>query len=70
MRADRPEGFSKAIRHIRANITWRQDVGGSSIEASKIVGHSKVDTTTAGVLISTTLHAFLPALAQMSWIRR
>jgi integrase len=29
----------------RANITWRQDVGGSSIEASKIAGHSKVETT-------------------------
>jgi integrase len=24
----------------RANITWRQEVGGSSIEASKIAGHS------------------------------
>jgi integrase len=29
----------------RANITWRQDVGGSAIEVSKIAGHSKVDTT-------------------------
>src|SRR5579885_2415314 len=29
----------------RENITWRQDVGGSSIEASKIAGHSKVSTT-------------------------
>ena len=29
----------------RANITWRQDVGGSAIEASKIAGHTKVDTT-------------------------
>jgi len=26
----------------RANITWRQEVGGSSIEASKIAGHSTV----------------------------
>ena len=29
----------------RANITWRQDVAGSAIEASKIAGHSKVNTT-------------------------
>jgi hypothetical protein len=28
-----------------ANITWRQDVGGSAVEVSKIAGHSKVDTT-------------------------
>ena len=27
-----------------ANVTWRQDVG-SSIEVSKIAGHSKVETT-------------------------
>ncbi len=27
----------------RANISWRQEVGGSSIEASKIAGHSEVD---------------------------
>ena len=29
----------------RANITWRQEVGGSSIEASKIAGHSTVRMT-------------------------
>jgi hypothetical protein len=29
----------------RANITWRQDVGGSSIETSIIAGHSKLSTT-------------------------
>ena len=29
----------------RANITWRQEVGGSSIEASKIAGHSTVRQT-------------------------
>ncbi len=29
----------------RANISWRQEVGGTAIEASKIAGHSKVDTT-------------------------
>jgi integrase len=29
----------------RANITWRQEVGGSAIEASKIAGHSKLEMT-------------------------
>jgi integrase len=29
----------------RANITWRQEVGASSIEASKIAGHSTVRMT-------------------------
>jgi integrase len=29
----------------RANITWRQEVGGSSIEASKIAGHSNTKIT-------------------------
>jgi integrase len=29
----------------RANITWRQEVGGSSIEPSKIAGHSTVRIT-------------------------
>jgi len=29
----------------RANITWRQEVGGSSIEASKIAGHTTVQMT-------------------------
>ena len=29
----------------RANITWRQEVGGSSIEASKIAGHATVNQT-------------------------
>lgn len=29
----------------RANITWRQEVGGSAIEASKIAGHADVDMT-------------------------
>ena len=28
-----------------ANITWRQEVGGSSIETSKIAGHSTVQMT-------------------------
>jgi integrase len=29
----------------RANITWRQQVGGSAIEASKIAGHSDIEMT-------------------------
>jgi integrase len=29
----------------RANITWRQEVGGSAIEASKIAGHATVSMT-------------------------
>lgn len=29
----------------RANITWRQQVGGSAIEASKIAGHSTLEMT-------------------------
>ena len=29
----------------RANITWRQEVGGSSIEASKIAGHANTKMT-------------------------
>jgi integrase len=29
----------------RANITWRQEVGWSSIEASKIAGHASVRMT-------------------------
>jgi len=29
----------------RANITWRQQVGGSAIEASKIAGHSNLEMT-------------------------
>ncbi|HZT36413.1 MAG TPA: tyrosine-type recombinase/integrase [Bryobacteraceae bacterium] len=29
----------------RANITWRQEVGGSAIEASKIAGHHDLEMT-------------------------
>ena len=29
----------------RANITWRQEVGGSALEASKIAGHSDLEMT-------------------------
>src|SRR5205814_1536890 len=29
----------------RANITWRQQVGGSAIEASKIAGHAGLEMT-------------------------
>ena len=35
----------------RANITWRQQVGGSAIEASKIAGHSDVDMTADYTLV-------------------
>jgi integrase len=38
------EGFGlHSLR--RANITWRQEVGGSAIEASKIAGHATVSQT-------------------------
>lgn len=29
----------------RVNITWRQEVGGSAIEASRIAGHANLETT-------------------------
>jgi hypothetical protein len=29
----------------RANITWRQEVGGSAIEASRIAGHQSLEMT-------------------------
>jgi integrase len=29
----------------RANITWRQEVGGSAIEASRIAGHTNIEMT-------------------------
>jgi hypothetical protein len=38
------EGFgTHSLR--RANITWRQEVGGSSIEASRIAGHAGTKIT-------------------------
>lgn len=43
----------------RANITWRQEVGGSSIEASKIVGHSTVRMTEEYTKIQLTRQAEL-----------
>jgi len=46
LRADRKKGSVKPSGATgSANITGRQDVGGSAIEVSKIAGHSKVDTT-------------------------
>lgn len=36
----------------RANITWRQQVGGSAIEASKIAGHSDLETTGEYTLVA------------------
>jgi len=40
-------GRSNLGRHSlrRANITWRQEVGGSSIETSKIAGHANTKIT-------------------------
>ena len=38
----------------RANITWRQEVGGSSIEASKIAGHGTVRMTEESTKIQLT----------------
>ena len=49
IRRPRAEGcdFSGLGPHSfrRANITWRQQVGGSAIEASKIAGHSDLEMT-------------------------
>ena len=39
LRRYRPHSFR------RANITWRQEVGGSSIETSQIAGHANVRMT-------------------------
>ena len=36
----------------RANITWRQQVGGSSIEASKIAGHTDLEMTGQYTLVT------------------
>src|SRR5258708_22918397 len=36
----------------RANITWRQQVGGSAIEASKIAGHSDLEMTNEYTFVS------------------
>lgn len=43
----------------RANISWRQEVGGTAIEASKIAGHSKVDTTLDYTQIAIRRHSTL-----------
>jgi hypothetical protein len=40
--------LDQTVRNIslrRANITWRQQVGGSAIEASKIAGHHDLEMT-------------------------
>jgi integrase len=37
----------------RANITWRQQVGGSAIEASKIAGHSDLEMTGEYTFVTT-----------------
>jgi integrase len=48
----------------RANITWRQEVGGSSIEASKIAGHSTVRMTEGYTKIQLNRQAELTRLIQ------
>jgi integrase len=48
----------------RANITWRQEVGGSSIEASKIAGHSTVRMTEEYTKIQLTRQDELTRLIQ------
>ncbi|MGD0581109.1 MAG: site-specific integrase [Bryobacteraceae bacterium] len=48
----------------RANITWRQEVGGSSIEASKIAGHSTVRVTEEYTKIQLTRQEELTRLIQ------
>jgi integrase len=35
----------------RANIRWRQEVGGSSIETSKIAGHTNTKMTEAYIIV-------------------
>jgi hypothetical protein len=40
------DGDSRTLTSFRrANITWRQEVGGSAIEASKIAGHADLEMT-------------------------
>jgi len=46
----------------RANITWRQQVGGSAIEASKIAGHRDLEMTGD--------YTFVPAERQNELTRR
>jgi integrase len=48
----------------RANITWRQEVGGSSIEVSKIAGHSTVRMTEEYTKIQLTRQDELTRLIQ------
>jgi integrase len=48
----------------RANITWRQEVDGSSIEASKIAGHSTVRMTDEYTKIQLTRQEELTRLIQ------
>jgi integrase len=48
----------------RANITWRQEVGGSSIEASKIASHSTVRMTEEYTKIQLTRQEELTRLIQ------
>ncbi len=40
----------------RANITWRQEVGGSAIAASKIAGHRDLDMTSEYTFVAPERH--------------
>lgn len=48
----------------RANITWRQQVGGSAIEASKIAGHSDLEMTGEYTLVTAERQNELTRLIQ------
>jgi integrase len=48
----------------RANITWRQLVGGSAIEASKIAGHSDLDMTSEYTFVTAERQNELTRLIQ------
>ena len=39
------QGLWPSLALRRANITWRQEVGGSSIKAFRIAGHASTKTT-------------------------
>jgi hypothetical protein len=74
-RAIRPDGAAKDHPGLdfpgfgphslrRANITWRQEVGGSSIETSKIAGHASTAITEEYTLVGLHRQAELTRLIQ------
>jgi integrase len=48
----------------RANITWRQEVGGSSIETSKIAGHANTKITEEYTIVQLKRQDELPRRIQ------